>query len=150
MRSSSFAALCVLPTALAHFELLFPLRRGFEDDKEGTAPCGGFDTVSDQRADFPIGGGPVQINLGHPQTNVAVYMAIGDNPGNGFNIVLKQQLTVDGLGDFCFGDIRLPEGLNVSDGTKATIQVITNAHESGGLYQVSYHPAGLPVVLMHT
>jgi len=81
----------------------------------------------------------------HPQTNVAVYMAIGDNPGDGFSIVAQQQLQVSGLGDFCLGSVAVPAGLNVSDGTKASIQVVTNNHEAGGLYQVSLLLMDFPV-----
>lgn len=136
MLSNALLALALLPLTLAHFQLTFPKARGFSEDTESTFPCGGFDDVQQQRTDFPISGGPIQLNLEHPQTNIAVYMAIGDNPGSGFSIVARQQLTVDGLGNFCFGSINLPSSVNVSDGTKASIQVVTNNHESGGLYQV--------------
>ena len=64
-------------------------------------------------------------------------MAVGENPGDGFSVVLRPQLQVTGLGDFCIGDIQIPSNLNISDGTPASIQVVTNAHGEGGLYQVS-------------
>lgn len=137
MLANTVLALSFLPLTFAHFNLNFPPTRGFDDDKEGTFPCGTFDDVSKNRTDFPISGGPIQLTLGHPQTNVAVYMAIGDNPGSGFSIVAKKQFMVEGLGDFCMGSVAVPEGVNVTSGTKATIQVITNAHGEGGLYQVS-------------
>ncbi|KAL6710645.1 hypothetical protein ACN47E_007702 [Coniothyrium glycines] len=135
MLSTSLLSLSLLPLAFAHFNLDYPASRGFDDDKEGDFPCGGFNDVSSNRVDFPISGGPVQVRFGHPSTNVAVYMAIGDNPGSSFNIVAQQQIQVQGLGQFCFGNVAVPAGLNVTDGTKATIQVVTNNHESGGLYQ---------------
>ncbi|CAA9960158.1 hypothetical protein PTMSG1_03564 [Pyrenophora teres f. maculata] len=136
MLSNSLLALSFLPFAFAHFEMKYPTARGFDDDKEGTFPCGGFDDVQTQRTNFSISGGPIQLEMGHPQTNVAVYMAIGDNPGTGFSIVAKPQLTVDGLGKFCMGSVAVPAGLKVADGTKASIQVVTNSDESsGGLYQ---------------
>jgi nascent polypeptide-associated complex subunit beta len=138
MLSNTVLALSLLPVTFAHFQLNWPAGRGFSEDTEGTFPCGGYNDVQQQRTDFPINGAPIQLHMEHPQTNVAVYMAIGDNPGDGFSIVAKQQLTVDGLGDFCFGSVSVPAGLNVSDGTKASIQVVSNNHESGGLYQVSY------------
>lgn len=136
MLSKSVIALALAPVALAHFNLEYPTSRGFDEDKEPTFPCGGFDTVG-SRTDFPISGGPIQIKLGHQQTNVAVYMAVGDNPGNGFSVVLHPQIQVSGYGDFCLGSVSIPSSLNVTDGTKASIQVITNAHGEGGLYQVS-------------
>ncbi|KAF1852097.1 uncharacterized protein K460DRAFT_325687 [Cucurbitaria berberidis CBS 394.84] len=135
MLSNTFVALSLLPLTLAHFQLTFPKARGFSDDVESNFPCGGFNDVQKQRTDFPISGGPIQLNMGHPQTNIAVYVAIGDNPGSGFSVVARQQLTVDGLGNFCIGSISLPTSLNVSDGTLASIQVVSNNHESGGLYQ---------------
>lgn len=137
MIAHTFAALSLLSVASAHFELKYPTARGFNDDTEGTFPCGGFDTVQQQRSNFSISGGPIQLNMGHQQTNVAVYMAIGANPGSGFSVVAKQQLTIEVLGDFCLGSVSVPAGLNVSDGTPASIQVVTNDHAGGGLYQVS-------------
>jgi hypothetical protein len=145
MLSNSILTLAFLPLSLAHFQLKFPAARGFTDDTEGNFPCGGFNDVQQQRTDFPIGGGPIQLHMEHPQTNVAVYMAIGDNPGDGFSIVAQQQLQVSGLGDFCLGSVAVPAGLNVSDGTKASIQVVTNNHEAGGLYQVSLLFMDFPV-----
>lgn len=143
MLSKTLLAVALAPVALAHFELKYPSTRGFDEDKESTFPCGGFDTVSSQRTDFPMSGAPIQINLGHQQTNVAVYLAVGDNPGDGFSTVLHPQFQVSGFGNFCLGDVSIPSSLNVTEGTKATIQVITNAHGEGGLYQVGEHRTGL-------
>jgi hypothetical protein len=140
MLSKSFLALALAPVAFAHFNLNYPETRGFDEDKEPTGPCGGYDTVSSQRTDFPISGAPIQLTLGHQQTNVEVYLAVGDNPGNAFNTVLYPQFQVSGLGKFCLGDVSIPSSLNVTEGTKATIQVITLANgENTPLYQVGGH-----------
>lgn len=140
MLSKSILALALAPVAFAHFNLNYPETRGFDEDKEPTGPCGGYDTVASQRTDFPISGGPIQLTLGHQQTNVEVYLAVGDNPGNAFNTVLYPQFQVAGLGKFCLGDVSIPSSLNVTEGTKATIQVITKANgEDTPLYQVSEH-----------
>jgi hypothetical protein len=136
MLSNTILALSLIPLSLAHFTLDFPKARGFDDDKEPDFPCGGFNDVQQQRADFPISGGPIQLNMGHEQTNVAVYLAVGEKPGSGFSIVMRKQLMVTGLGNFCMGQVAVPAGVNVTDGTPATIQVVSNAHTSGGLYQV--------------
>ena len=145
MLSHTFAGLCLLAVTSAHFQLTYPKARGFDDAKEGNAPCGGFDDVQQQRTNFPISGGPIQLNMGHSQTNVAVYMAIGSDPKSGFSIVAKQQLAVEGLGNFCIGSVSLPSGLNISDGTPASIQVVTGSHEAGGgLYQVIAHSTNAP------
>ncbi|RMZ74321.1 nascent polypeptide-associated complex subunit beta [Pyrenophora seminiperda CCB06] len=136
MLSNSLLALSFLPLTFAHFQLKYPTARGFDDDKEGNFPCGGFDDIQSKRTNFSISGGPIQLEMGHPQTNLAVYMAIGDNPGSGFSVVAKHQLSVDGLGNFCLGSVAVPSDVKVADGTKASIQVVTNSDESGGgLYQ---------------
>jgi hypothetical protein len=138
MLSNTILALSLLPVSFAHFQLSYPTARGFSESQEGTFPCGGFNDVQKQRTDFPISGGAIQLNLGHEQTNVAVYMAVGSNPGSSFNTVVRQQFMVNGYGNFCIGQISVPAGMNVSDGTEATIQVMTNGEGGGGLYQVSY------------
>jgi hypothetical protein len=140
MLSNAILALSLLPVTLAHFQLTYPVSRGFDDNTAGNFPCGGFDNVQSVRTDYLMNGSPLQLRMGHDQTHVAVYMAIGNNPGSAFNTVLRQQFVVTGLGDFCMGEISIPSGMNISDGTNATIQVVSNADGSGGgLYQVCYH-----------
>jgi nascent polypeptide-associated complex subunit beta len=136
MLSNTILALSLLPVSFAHFTLDWPKARGSGEDTAGNFPCGGYNDVQQQRTDFPIGGGPLQLNMGHEQTNLAVYMAVGNNPGSGFSVVMRPQFQVTGLGDFCIGQIGVPSGVNVTDGTPASIQVVSNAHASGGLYQV--------------
>jgi hypothetical protein len=138
MLSNTILALSLLPVSFAHFTLDWPKARGSGEDTAGNFPCGGYNDVQQQRTDFPIGGGPLQLNLGHEQTNLAVYMAVGNNPGSGFSVVMRPQFQVTGLGDFCIGQIGVPSGVNVTDGTPASIQVVSNAHASGGLYQVRF------------
>jgi nascent polypeptide-associated complex subunit beta len=138
MLSNTILALSLLPVSFAHFTLDWPKARGSGEDTAGNFPCGGYNDVQQQRTDFPIGGGPLQLNMGHEQTNLAVYMAVGNNPGSGFSVVMRPQFQVTGLGDFCIGQIGVPSGVNVTDGTPASIQVVSNAHASGGLYQVRF------------
>jgi nascent polypeptide-associated complex subunit beta len=137
MLSNTLLAISLLPVALAHFKLIYPAPRGFDEDKEPTFPCGGFNDVQQQRTDFSMSGSNLQLNMGHEQSNTAVYMAVGNNPGSAFNTVLRQQFTISGIGDFCIGGVSVPAGMNISDGTPATIQVVTNGDGKGGLYQVS-------------
>jgi nascent polypeptide-associated complex subunit beta len=138
MLSTTLLSLSLLPISLAHFTLDWPSSRGKDENTAENFPCGGYDTEQSQRTDFPVSGGPLQLNMGHDQTNVAVYMAIGANPGSGFSVVMRPQFQVQGLGNFCIGQISVPSGVNVSDGTQASIQVVSNAHSGGGLYQVGY------------
>jgi nascent polypeptide-associated complex subunit beta len=140
MLSTAILALSLLPVSLAHFQLTYPVSRGFDDNTAGNFPCGGFNNVQGQRTDYLMSGSPLQLKMGHDQTHVAVYMAVGSDPGSAFNTVLRQQFVVTGLGDFCMGEISIPSGMNISEGTNATIQVVSNADGSGGgLYQVSCH-----------
>ncbi len=140
MLSHTFTGLGLIALASAHFQLQYPKARGFSEDTEPNFPCGGFDTVMSDRTNFSMSGNPIQMNFEHPQTNVAVYLAVGSNPGSAFNTVMMQQLTISGLGSVCLGSVSVPSGMNISDGTPATIQVMTNNVETGngGLYQVSH------------
>jgi nascent polypeptide-associated complex subunit beta len=136
MFASTFALLSLVQFSSAHFLLTWPPARGFDDDKAVNFPCGGFDSVSSNRTEWPISGGPVQLDMHHTQTNVEVLLAIGNDPGNNYNIVLRPTMAQEGLGNFCVGDLSIPSGLNISSGTNATIQVVSNGDPSGGLYQV--------------
>ena len=69
-------------------------------------------------------------------TNVEVLIAFGANPGDNYNTVLRPTLTQQGLGNFCLGMVSIPSNLNISDGSPATIQVVSNGDPDGGLYQV--------------
>ena len=100
MLSNTILALALLPVSLAHFTLEWPKARGSGESTAEQFPCGGYNSVGD-RTDFPLAGGPVQLKMGHDQTNVAVYMAVGSDPGSSFNTVLRPQFVVTGLGDFC-------------------------------------------------
>ena len=122
----------------AHFTLDWPVARGFNDDNAPNFPCGGFDTVSSNRTEFPLSGGPVQLNLHHTQTNLEVLLAVGNLPGSNYSIVLRPTFAEEGPGEFCVGGIVLPAVAGIEAGTNATIQVVSNGDPSGGLYQVSH------------
>lgn len=126
----------LIPTTTAHFVLTWPPNRGFDDTNAPKFPCGGFDSVSAQRTEWPIKGGPIQLRMEHTQTRLKVFLALGDNPGTSFNVVLKEQFAQEGLGNFCIGGLSVPQGVNVTDGMSATLQVVSNGDPNGGLYQV--------------
>jgi len=126
------AAFATLTTA--HFNLDYPVARGFDEDKLVTFPCGSFDTPSNNRTSWPISGGSIALTMGHINTNIEVLIAVGNDVGSAFNTVLRPTFAETGLGAFCMTDFTLPSGLNVTDGTNATIQVITNGDPDGGLY----------------
>lgn len=134
MLSNTFSLLALLPLATAHFVLDWPTNRGFDDEQAVNGPCGGFNDVK-TRTDFPLSGGPIQLDMHHTQTKVAVYLALGNDPTS-YSITLLPQLAEEGPGDFCLGSVNIPSDLNITSGTNATIQVVSNGDPSGGLYQV--------------
>lgn len=97
--------LSLLPLATAHFRLLSPAARGFNEDVLGTFPCGGQDTPSSNRTQWPLSGGPVQLRMGHDRAAVQVLLGIGNDVGSNFNITLVPTIQEEGLGQFCFGDV---------------------------------------------
>jgi hypothetical protein len=137
MQFATFNFLALLPLATAHFRLDWPTNRGFDPAKAGDFPCGGFNDMKTPRTQFPLNGAPIQLNMEHTQTNIAVYMAVGNSASDlSFSTVLRPQMSQEGLGDFCMGKLSIPSGMNITAGTNATIQVVTNGHSGGGLYQV--------------
>jgi hypothetical protein len=135
----------LLPLVSAHFELIYPAARGFDEDNLGQFPCGGQNTVTTNRTEFPITGAPIQLLMGHTSAKVQVLLALGNDPGSNFNITLLPTFQEKGPQNFCIGAgaLQFPAGLNITEGMNATIQVVTNGDPSGGLYNVSYpvpHP----------
>lgn len=63
-------------------------------------------------------------------------MAVGNDPGSNFTVVVVPTVRETGPGDFCFGDLTIPGNLNISEGTNATLQVISGGGDEGGLYGV--------------
>jgi nascent polypeptide-associated complex subunit beta len=141
---SMLLTLVLLPLlTAAHFLLEYPPARGFDEDKLPTFPCAGY-PVSPNRSDWPISGGKISLTMGHDQALVQVLLGIGNDVGDAFNYVLLPTVEEQGLGSFCITGARLPKGLNVTDGTNATIQVVTNGDPNGGLYNVCLPHQYLP------
>ncbi|KAL9579964.1 MAG: hypothetical protein Q9212_004778 [Teloschistes hypoglaucus] len=120
--------------ASAHFTLDYPPARGFDEDKLGTFPCGGQNTVGSNRTTWPLAGGPIQLTMEHDHAAVQVLIALGSNPTDNFNAVLVPTTQEQGIGKFCLSDVKVPENLGVKEGDNATIQVVTNGDPTGGLY----------------
>jgi hypothetical protein len=121
--------------ATAHFHMLFPAPRSDVDETEGQGPCGGF-PVSDTRTSVGLTSFPVALQMGHDRSVVQMLLALGNDPGNNFNITLEQTFQQQGEGDFCLPDVPVPQDLNIVDGTNGTLQVITDGEGGGGLYIV--------------
>ncbi len=158
MLSFNLALLLLAPLASAHFDLKYPLPRGTDHAKSTEGPCGGLTSHAEpasqkvkrhngedhskdgsiKRTEWPLDGGQVELRMGHDRAMVQVVLGLGNNPGaSDFNIVLVPTVEEQGTGSFCLPEVRLPQGLNVTDGTNATLQVITNGDPTGGLYSVS-------------
>ncbi|CRG88864.1 putative protein AFUA_6G02800 [Talaromyces islandicus] len=129
----------LLPIAAAHFTLDWPPARGFDEDKMPTFPCGGFGTPSSNRTSIALAASvlPVDITFHHSETSVSYLLALGSSPGENFNITLEPTLGAHGLGEFCLPNIPLDSkslGLSLRDGQNATLQVVTDGDNGGGLY----------------
>ncbi|KAL2844981.1 hypothetical protein BJY01DRAFT_235087 [Aspergillus pseudoustus] len=131
--------LSLAPLTTAHFTLDYPPSRGTNAEDSVTFPCGAFSTPSSNRTQISLSDPffPIQLDMGHDQTAVEFLLAIGNNPGDNYNVTLRHTFRVEGLGGFCVPSIELTEellGVELVDGLNVTLQVQTNSHPSGGLY----------------
>ncbi|QDS70119.1 hypothetical protein FKW77_005337 [Venturia effusa] len=131
--------LSLLPiSALAHFRVVYPTGRGFDEDRIVNFPCGGFDSPSTNRTSVPLTGTfPIQLSMEHTSVRAAVYMALGNDPQSAYSIVLRNTFLETGPDNFCVGGVTIPSNLNLTAGMNATIQIVTNGDPNGGLYQCS-------------
>lgn len=132
---SLLAALSLPLLATAHFHILYPTPRSDVDDTEPTFPCGGF-PVSKNRTLVSNSVIPVALEMGHDRTVIQMLLALGNDPGDNFNITLEQTFQQQGEGDFCLPTVKIPTDLNITDGTNGTLQVVTDGEGGGGLYVV--------------
>jgi len=137
MHSTTLLALLLTPFVSAHFNLVYPAARGFDEDLLVNYPCGGQNTVSSNRTQWPNTGAPIQLNMGHTSARVQVLIAYGNNPtGDDFHTVLIPTVQETGPRNFCLGDVMVPMNTMSQAGMNATIMVVTNGDPSGGLYNV--------------
>ncbi|KIW47437.1 uncharacterized protein PV06_00134 [Exophiala oligosperma] len=127
------AALSLPLLATAHFHMLYPTPRSNVEDTEPTFPCGGH-PVSENRTLVSESVIPVALQMGHDRTVIQMLLALGNNPGDNFNITLEQTFQQQGEGDFCLPTVKIPADSNITDGTNGTLQVITDNEGGGGLY----------------
>ncbi len=133
---SYLTTLLALPfLASAHFHLHFPSSRGDDDAEQASFPCGGYEQTQNRTA-VSLTSIPISMELGHTENLISVFLAIGNDVGSAFNYELQPTIQEFGPGDYCWAGVAVPSTLNVTDGTNATVQVITNAHSGGGLYNV--------------
>jgi hypothetical protein len=124
-------------TVLGHYQLTYPPSRGFDESKEVTGPCGGFDSVSANRTDFPLKDGFMEINSEHPKYTYKVNIAIGNKPTAADFTGVVGQGQVAYPSQSCL-QVDLSSVKNATDGTPATLQIIYMAGD-GNLYQVRFN-----------
>ncbi|ORZ22250.1 hypothetical protein BCR42DRAFT_447575 [Absidia repens] len=134
--SITLLALIACQTVFGHYQLTYPPSRGFDESREVTAPCGGFNTVSKNRTDFPLKNGFLEINSEHIKYTYKVFAVIGNNPntaefGSDSNVIGQGQVNYPS--ESCL-QVDFSSIKNATDGTPATLQVIYMAGD-GDLYQ---------------
>ncbi|UNI23301.1 hypothetical protein JDV02_009131 [Purpureocillium takamizusanense] len=141
MLSTALLALAAVHGAVAHFGLSYPSWRAdtlaHEDTSnysQWTYPCAGVPYGKGNSTDWPLGGGSLKLELHHPWTYVFVNLAVGANSTN-FNVSLTPQFwNTTGKGTLCVPKVALPVGIDVADGTKGSIQVVTIGQSGSALY----------------
>ncbi|KAL0932325.1 gpi anchored protein [Colletotrichum truncatum] len=115
-------------TATAHFSLSVPKPIGDSDEKQGTAPCGGYTASSSSATtDFHVSGDAVGMENGHPQTNWLFRATLDQTAGGNWTQVFPIVMQT-GLGNFCEPQIAVPAEYA---GKKGVIGVV--AHSPDGL-----------------
>jgi hypothetical protein len=99
-------------------------------------------TAKTNRTVWPLTGGSISLELHHAWTYVFLNLGIGTNYPT-FNISLGPLYNSSGNGTLCLPQITLPTGLPISDGTNASIQVVTVGDRGSALYNVSHLPSKL-------
>ena len=126
--------LAIVKAAIAHFTLDYPYSLGFDDDKEPTAPCGGFEISFNGTANitnFPLSGGFISIDTHHPASNFTYNIALEGDIDN-FKPILPKVVET-GIGELCIRTDRLNESW---EGKRGVLQVVGDGPD-GVLYQVS-------------
>lgn len=132
--SIAAASLLFLGSVQAHFLLLSPAPVGtFDEDNEGTGPCGGYtpDFSTDNITDFAVGGDAIATQLGHPQAQW-LYRITTDETASGNWTQIYPIVQQSGLKFFCVPTITVPESYV---GQTAVLSVVADAPD-GLLYQV--------------
>lgn len=120
----------------AHFILQYPTSLGFDDDTEGTAPCGGFPVkFSSHATSAHVDGFAVSMLSTHPKADWLFRATLSKQaPFNWTNLLPVVEET--GLGRFCLPTLRAPPEFA---GQQGVIQVQQDAVD-GLLYQVIPSP----------
>ncbi|KAF1796023.1 hypothetical protein V8B55DRAFT_1371392 [Mucor lusitanicus] len=129
----------LVQTVLAHYTVTYPSSRGFDETKEPTAPCGGFDSVSTTRTPFPLKGGFVEIDSGHTAYSYVINLLVENAPTTAdFSNATANVQVATGSRSYpqaaCLSLDDLTKNSAAKAGANATIQVVYNGGD-GELYQ---------------
>ncbi|KAF8941106.1 hypothetical protein BGZ58_002212 [Dissophora ornata] len=121
---------------MAHYTLDYPASRGFAEDTEATAPCGGYSTVAN-RTEFPLSNGFLEIYSEHVNANIKINVVYGNNPAaadfTSAAATPASSVTLSHPGKACF-PLDLSSFQGAANNTNATIQIVYNGGDSA-LYQ---------------
>ncbi|KAK5656982.1 hypothetical protein OQA88_3505 [Cercophora sp. LCS_1] len=139
--AAAILLLAVAQLASAHFGLTYPTWRSAtlgtgHNYSQWTYPCAGVpaDIPGGNRTDWPLTGGSVVLDLHHDWTYVFINLGLGANVSN-FNYTLTPEFyNITGKGNYCLPKVPLPASLNITDGTAASLQVITVGDSGSALY----------------
>ncbi|OBT51344.1 hypothetical protein VE04_08459 [Pseudogymnoascus sp. 24MN13] len=112
------------------FNLNYPTTLGFNDDTEGTGPCGGFEPSLAKTTDFHIGGDFIAVKTTHPKSNWYFRATTNATAGGGWLHILPE-IEQSGLGAYCEQNLKLPDSFA---GQKGFVQAVQHAVD-GDLFQ---------------
>lgn len=93
--------------------------------------------MTTNRTEWPLDGGSVLFNPSHEWAITYVNLGLGSDDSVIFNISLVEGFNQTGNGTFCFPKIRIPQGLGLTAGSNASIQVVQLTELGSALYNVS-------------
>ncbi|KKZ65887.1 hypothetical protein EMCG_08392 [[Emmonsia] crescens] len=128
-----FSLALLLQLVSAHFSVKYPFWRGNSYSTQWTRPCGGVN-VTTNRTEWPLDGGSFLFSPSHHWAITYVNLGLGSDDSVIFNISLVEGFNQTGNGTFCFPKIRIPEGLGLTAGSNASIQVIQLTELGSALY----------------
>jgi hypothetical protein len=133
MRGQFLTTLALTGLSSAHFILHYPPTGvDFDEETEGTSPCGGIDVqVSDDATQLQVGRFAVSIESTHPAGHWSFRGSIDTEPPFNFTD-LTAMVSTTGAGEFCLDFLSAPAEFA---GNPGVIQIEDVAID-GSLYQV--------------
>lgn len=115
-----------------HFLLNYPATVGFDDETEGTAPCGGSKAPFTNATDFHVDGDAVALTSTHPSALWTFRGTLDTTASGNWTDIFSEPIFQSALGDFCEPQVKVPS----SWAGHAGILQITQHATDGALYQV--------------